>query len=392
MDTSLHDPADSGLDAPALDRLQAAIEAEIATGQHHGAAFLVARAGKIGALRGVGHTHLATDRTADVDDIFMLMSVSKAFVAAVVLQLIDHGLLSFDTRIADVIPEFGVRGKQRVTVRHLLNHTGGTYSGFMLPPPLDFARDLGNLSGSVAAVSQMPIANKPGERVVYNPWASYSLLGEVAKRADGRHDHFGGLAAERIFRPLGMNDTSYGLSPKEPRRVPIVMTDTSPGAASTATMESLNELMDEQVEHPPGGAFSTVTDVYRFAEALRGGGTPGSARLLSPAMVDYAYTNSTGDMPNGFWDFNKESRDIPEFPANFTLGGGYARGHGHHLTPLGLLASPRSFGAVGSGSTLWMVDPVRELVFVYFAAGLVEGLAHFQNIQKLCDLALATVV
>ncbi|MFF7982838.1 hypothetical protein ACFZDK_27590 [Streptomyces sp. NPDC007901] len=45
---------------------------------------------------------------------------------------------------------------------------------------------------------------------------------------------------------------------------------------------------------------------------------------------------------------------------------------------------------MGSGSTLWMVDPARELVFVYFAAGLVEGLSHFQNLQKLCDLALGS--
>jgi CubicO group peptidase (beta-lactamase class C family) len=97
-------------------------------------------------------------------------------------------------------------------------------------------------------------------------------------------------------------------------------------------------------------------------------------------------------MPNEFWDFNKEAADLPEFPANFSLGGGYVRGTGHHLTPFGQLASPSAFGAVGSGTTCWMVDPVRELTVVFLSSGLVEGLRHFQRLQRVNDLALAAVI
>ena len=110
---------------------------------------------------------------------------------------------------------------------------------------------------------------------------------------------------------------------------------------------------------PAGGVFSTAQDVFKFAEMLRLGGTANSARVISRALVDYALQNHTGDRPNTFWDFSKEARDIAEFPANFTLMGGYTRGRGHYLTPLGQLASPRAFGAVGAGSTLFMaISPI----------------------------------
>lgn len=69
--------------------------------------------------------------------------------------------------------------------------------------------------------------------------------------------------------------------------------------------------------------------------------------------------------------------------------GGYVRGTGHHLTPFGHTASPRAFGAVGGGSTMWMVDPERDLTVVFLSAGFLDGLDHFQRLQQLGDLALA---
>jgi CubicO group peptidase (beta-lactamase class C family) len=158
-------------------------------------------------------------------------------------------------------------------------------------------------------------------------------------------------------------------------------------------MESLNTLVDEGFELPAGMGFSTIADVFTFTETLRNRGRAprarGGTRLLSPAIVDYAYRNHTGDKTNEFWDFNKESRDIAEFPANFSYGGGYVRGEGDHLTPFGATASARTFGSVGSGSTMWMVDPERDLTFIFLSSGLLEGLNHFIRLHRLADLALA---
>ncbi|WP_382306834.1 serine hydrolase domain-containing protein [Herbiconiux sp. UC225_62] len=383
---------ETGMDPEALDRVVTSVESDIDSSLHHGAVVLVARRGQVVLRRGIGLSDLEAGRAAEPDDIFLLMSTAKSFTAALVLRLIDRAELSFDTRVSDIIPEFGVRGKERVTVRQLLTHTGGTWAGFVPPPPVPWGPLWGDMDAMTAAVSAQQIAHRPGAHVIYNPFASYNILGEIVRRLDSAKRSFRDIAKQELFDPLGMNDTSFGLRRDAPRRVPLRMAETTPGAAEVNVMESLNDLVDENFELPAGMAFGTADDLFTFAETIRNKGVSGGHRLLSQAMVSYAYQNHTGDMTNEFWDFNKEARGIAEFPANFSVGGGYVRGIGHFMTPLGQLASPSAFGSVGSGSTMWMVDPERELTFVFLSSGLLEGLHHFQRLQRVSDLVIASVV
>jgi len=378
------------LDEDALQRLSRRIASDVNAGRYLGASIVVARCGVIGYRDQIGE--VAPGRPASEDDIYLLMSLSKAFTAALVLRAIDHGRLRLDTRVADILPAFAARGKQLVTVRHLLTHTGGTYSGFPPPPPLTMAQDVGNLEKNVQILSGLPLAFTPGSQVVYNPFASYAFLGQVLVEIDERRRSFSEIAQDELFDPLGMTDTTYGLAINEPRRVPVAVAGTNAAVIDKAMFEILNTAFHEGSEHPAGGAFGTATDVFRFADALRRGGTGGEYRLLSQAICKYACQNHTGTMRNGFWDFDREARGIPEFPANVSLLGGYVRGSGHHLTPFGHTASPGTFGAVGGGSTLWMVDPDRDLTFVFLSAGFLEGLDHFARLQQVADLALAAVV
>ncbi|KAJ4180497.1 hypothetical protein NW767_014361 [Fusarium falciforme] len=122
---------------------------------------------------------------------------------------------------------------------------------------------------------------------------------------------------------------------------------------------------------------------------MRQYGNNGQYRLLSQSLFEYACKNHTGSLANDFWDFEKEANGIPDYPALFSLLGGYVRGEGHHLTGAGQTASPRAFFAVGGGSTMWMVDPDRDVTFIFLTCGFVEGLSHFKRLQKLSDLALA---
>ncbi|WP_160573705.1 serine hydrolase domain-containing protein [Actinomadura physcomitrii] len=383
------DPDAAGLDEQALGRLSGKVSEDVKSGRYRAASFLVARGGMVGYRDHIGE--VSPGRPARQDDIYLLMSLSKAFTAALVLRAVDEGRLGLDTRVADLVPGFGVRGKERVTVRHLLTHSGGTYSGFPPPPPLSMA-DAGDLGKNVQAVSGLPLAFTPGTQVVYNPWASYALLGQSLVNIDPRHRGFRQIAQDELFGPLGMDDTAFGLAVDEPRRVPVSVADTDGAVVQRAVFESLNTVMDDKAEHPAGGAFSTVDDVFRFAEALRRRGAGAGHRVMSQAMFDYAARNHTGDLRNGFWDFDCEARGIEPFPAKFTLLGGYVRGSGHHLTPFGHTASPRTFGAVGGGSTMWLVDPERDLTFVYCSAGFLEGLDHFVRLREVADLALAACV
>jgi CubicO group peptidase (beta-lactamase class C family) len=390
LDTGTRTAADAGLDASALERLNARIEKDIANGRYLGASILVARGGVVGHRASLGQ--VAPGRAAADYDVYLMMSLSKSFTAALVLRAIDHGRFTLDTLVAEILPEFGVRGKQRVTVRHLLTHSAGTYAGFAPPPPLTMADHVGDLAANVRIISAVPAANVPGERVVYNPFASYAVLGQLLVETDTRRRSFREIAREDLFEPLGMRDASFGLAVDAPRRVPVSVPQTEGAVTDNAVMEMLNRVFDENTEHPAGGAFATLEDVFRFAETMRRRGDSGGYRLLSQALFDYACRNHTGDLPNGFWDFDKQARDIPEFPANFSLLGGYVRGEGHYLNALGHTASPRAYGAVGGGSTLWLVDPERELTFVFLSAGFLEGLDHFKRLQQVSDLALAAAV
>lgn len=379
-----------GLDNAGIAALRRGIEADMAKGRHHGAVLLVARHGEILVHEALGTFDRGSDRPLKKTDRFLLASTTKSITAAAVLRLVDRGEVTLDTPVAEIIPEFAVRGKQRVTLYHLLNHTGGTWPYFGPPPPLTGA-DMANMAKMVAAVCAQQLAHRPGEVVVYNPWADFTLVGEIIQRISKRK--FRDFLNDEIFSPLGMSDSSVGLPVDHPDRVPIRVTDLNPGAVEANTLEALNLLGDgEEAIRPSGGIFSTAVHVFKFAEMLRLGGTGNGARILSQALTDYALQNHTGDRPNTFWDFSKESRNIPEFPANFTLVGGYTRGSGHYLTPLGQLATPRSFGGVGAGSTLFMVDPERELTLVFLTAGLMEGLGHFQRLQRISDLALAAAI
>ncbi|WP_030539156.1 serine hydrolase [Sphingobium sp. DC-2] len=387
-DIQIETAAAAGFREDALARFRDAILRDMANGLHHGATIVLARHGKVVLHEALGVADRDTRRPSRTSDRYWLASTSKAITAFAIMKAIDKGLLTLDTKVADVFPEFGIRGKKRVTIYHLLTHTAGTWPHFLPPPPLSWGRDVFDLQKMANAIAAQQLASRPGDLVVYNPFADFAILGEVLRRVEGRP--FREVLRQEVFEPLGLNTMTCGLAVGHPDRVPVRLADLNPGAASTEVMHSFDDV-DEQAEIPGGGIFSTAADVFRFAEMLRLGGTDGKTRVLSAAATSYALKNHTGGKPNVFWDFSKEDRDVAEFPANFCLMGGYVRGEGHHMSPLGNFASPDSFGAVGSGSTMFMVDPSRGLTFVILTAGLMEGLGHFQRLERLSDLAVAAL-
>jgi CubicO group peptidase (beta-lactamase class C family) len=387
------DPDLAGLDTAALERLEAALLRDISQGNAYGTSMIVARRGHIGYHATLGAIEPDGQRLTRPTDRYMLMSTTKSFTAVAVLQLIERGQLSFDTRVAEVIPEFAQRGKERIAVSHLLTHTAGIYTGFEGPHGMANTMEPGDMDAAIAALVPWPIAHRPGRRVVYTPWEGYGVLGEIVRRLDPQGRRYQDYLRDEIFVPLGMTQTSLGLQVGHPDRVPVnLMPDTRTGNAQPSALFDAMNLADESCQIPAGNGFSTATDVYRFADALRRGGANDAGRILSPALVSYAFRNHTGELVNEFWDFNREMADMGDFPANFTYGGGYARGCGDHLTPLGKTASPTAFCAVGSGSTCWMVDPERDLTVVFLTSGLMQGLSHFKRLERINDLALASAV
>jgi len=382
------DPAEIGFDPERLTRLTATMKNDVAQQKYDGAVVIVARNGEIALHESLGFAERASGRPSQTEDVFCLFSVTKTLTAATVLQCIDRGELALTTRVADIIPEFGCKGKQRVTVAQLLTHTGGMSAG--LPPlPIEM---LGNLEVMVAAICQMGPESLPGQEVSYSPITAHAILAEIVRRLDGGKRPFREILADEILRPLGMKDTALGL-PKNlaARRVPVVVRDRSEGLFPPEMLEAFNFLLKEDTEIPAGGAVSTTADIFRWAEALRCGGVLDGMRILSPAILELATTNHTGLRPNNLWNYARELRGWDEFPAFLGLSF-FLRGSGIFPTYFGTLASPGTFGGIGAGSALFWVDPERDLTFVCLTAGLLEESHSLERFQRLSDLVHAAVI
>jgi CubicO group peptidase (beta-lactamase class C family) len=385
---STRTPAELGVDSGRLLRMTAAIAADVAAERWDGAVVLVARRGAVALHEAIGFADRARGRRARRDDVFHAFSITKTFTAVAALARVERGELALTTPVADVIPEFGNRGKQRITVWHLLTHTSGMPTAIPpLPPEV-----MGDLAAFVAVLCQQGLDARPGTFVSYSALGAHALLAEIVRRLDGGERRFRDILADEILRPLGMQDTWLGArADLAPRRVPIAVRDRSPGLFPVEALEAFNDLLTPEAEVPGGGLLTTAADLARFAEALRRGGEVDGHRLLAPATVRLATTNQTGDQPNLLWSYAREMRGWPDFPAYIGLTF-WLRGHGVFPAPFGTLASPGTFGHLGAGSTMFWVDPERELIFVCLTAGLLEETRSFERFQRLSDLVLASVV
>ena len=378
-----------GFDPDHLLRIKQSVLDDTAKGLYDGAVFAVGRHGKLILLEAAGHTDLASGRQANTDDVFIIMSITKTLTAGAVFCFIEKDKMALTTKICEVIPEFGIKGKQRLTVAHLLTHTGGL--SVDMPPMLPLEQ-VGDLQAYVAAACNDPLKSHPGSRVSYSPLTAHAILAEMVRRLDGGDRPFRQILSDELFAPLKMKDTSLGVRKDlQSRRVPVIVRDKTPGLFDPLMMEGMNVLLTEGSEIPAGGAVSTAYDLFRWAEMLRCGGILDGVRVLSPGLLKLATTNHTGQMTNDVFDHAREIHGWDPFPAYLGLSF-FLRGEGLFPTPFGLTTSPGTFGGLGAGSTMFWVDPERDLTFVLLTAGLLEEGASFLRHQRLSDLVVSAVI
>ena len=382
------DARDLGFDPERLAYLEAVIAADIDQQRYDGAALIVGRAGATALVSVQGFAHRASARSLQPEDVLVTFSSGKQFTVAAVLHYVEKGLLQLHQPVAEVIPEFATNGKAKINLAHLLTHTSG------IPPfaPISNPADMSHLENYVAAICGTAPETLPGEAVKYSITTAHAIMAEMVRRVDGGTRPFRQIMAEEIFTPLGMLDTALGLPDRLRERVcPVVVADRSPGLLDPDMLEGMEQTMTPESEFPAGGYVTTIADFARFAEMLRNGGSLDGSRILSPAMIDAATRNRTGDMPNDIWNYCVEARDWPIFPANLGLGF-FLRGQGVFPTPFGSLASARAFGGVGAGSTCFQIDPQRDLFIAFLSTGLLEESRSTERHQRVADLVHAAIV
>jgi CubicO group peptidase (beta-lactamase class C family) len=380
-------PADVGMDDSKLVLLRKAIEKDIENGISDGSVVLVARGGRIVMHEAIGYSDKRNGRKAQTDDVLPVMSLTKQLTAATLFRFIDRGQVALTTRIAEIIPEFGQKGKERVTIREALSHQ----AGLPMQHPLEDWRD-GN-EAYVAKICQLPLERAPEGVANYHAGAAHAVLGEVMRRLDEKKRPLHQIMADELLQPTGMSDTALSLKGRADlvkRLAPITMRDDSPDALPPRDIEQIAEICAD-VEFLAGGAFSTAYDQFRFAEMLRLGGTLDGVRVLSPAIIKVATTIQTGNKLHGLFMRAAERDHTDAFPANIGLSI-YVRGEGIFVTNMGTLSSTATFAGSGFGGQLFCVDPERDITFVHLVCGYPQLYNARKRSQRLSDLVISSVI
>ena len=379
----------AGMDARQLELLPRAIEADIAAGLYHGCVLQVARGGELVVVLALGSERGDGVRPLERDSVFNIFSVTKAFTNLLVLQAVEQGRFSLVTPISDLIPEFRGHAREKILIWHLLSHQAGLPILFEVTPGWaidDFA------AVAKTTIAEVKPAEDPGLKVAYSPLVNHVLMAEAVLRTDPRRRRYRDIVQQDILDRLGMNDTAVGLRPdlKARKIVPDFRGNYPIGHKSSRTPGANGAFEDEQAEMPWVGVVSTVPDMLRFTELFRRRGTYDGERLLSPAMIDLATRNHTGEKINELYAIRNRAEGIVPAPAYFGLGFSL-RGDALVHSYFGTLASPRTFGNYGAGTSLFWVDPERDLSFTFLSAGVMEHNANTRRFQKLADIVFAAV-
>jgi len=194
--------------APPTEReLQRAADRLIATSDIPGVITLVEQDSKR-AVVASGDAEIGR-RKARSDDRFWVGSVTKSFVATVVMQLVAEHKLGLEDRVSTLLPG-RIREGRRIRVRNLLNHTSGIPDYMGLEPWRSAVarnpRVVISPRRLVSSAARLPLEFPPGSQASYSN-TNYLVLAELLQRVTGRS--LARLLRERIFEPLGLEATAY---------------------------------------------------------------------------------------------------------------------------------------------------------------------------------------
>lgn len=251
----------------------------------------------------------ATGRPVDGETLFTVFSCTKGVTATVIHQLAERGALEYDAPVASYWPEFGAHGKERITLRHVLSHTAGVPQ----MPPGGQPTDMCDWDRVCAAIADLTPLWEPGTATGYHGLTYGFILGEVARRVDGRA--IAQIVQDDIARPLGITSLYFGIPDAAEPRVARLENDRSVDETPTPPPESLFErampgLFSANVTFslpevrrasiPAAGGIMNARSLARHYAALVGDGADG-VRLLTPERVRIATTlqTETDDLVTG---------------------------------------------------------------------------------------------
>jgi CubicO group peptidase (beta-lactamase class C family) len=328
----LRPPKTVGMSAERLATVNRVVKRGLDAGGYPGAAVVIGRQGAAVFQQGFGH--LGWTKNSPVVDadhtVYDLASLTKVIgTATAAMILYDEGRLDLDAPVSRYLPAFAGGMKDAVTVRHLLTHRSGLPAG----------RELWRLANSPADAKRIvldtPLACRPGDCYIYSDLGA-DVMAWVIEAVTGQGiDVF---LKERVFAPLGMNDTFF--NPPDSVRDRVAPTEVTPPRGYPLK----GQVHDENAYALGGvaghaGLFSTAADLAIFAQMMLNGGEYGGTRIASDSAVALFTRRTAGTRALG-WDT--------------------AEGQGGSGEYLG----DHAYGHTGfTGTSIW-IDPDRKMFVV----------------------------
>ncbi len=400
------DAEEVGFDAGRLERIDRHFARYVEEGQLPGWLIVVTRRGKVAHLSSCGYADVEARRPVEVGTLWRIFSMTKPVTSVAAMMLFEEGAFDLTDPIARWLPEFDrpqvyVKGSalrpvtepaiEPIRLWHLLTHTSGLTYGFHHAHPVDaMYRAAGfewgtppglDLAGCVEQWAQLPLVFQPGSEWNYS--VSTDVLGRLVEVVSGQPlDEF---FRDRIFGPLGMNDTSFGIEDGDLAALYVPQPGTQK-AVRHGAFDAVGRGRPDCLSGG-GGLVATAADYHRFTQFLLRRGELEGVRLLSPRTVALMTSNH---LPG---DVDLEAYGRPLFAEMPFNGFGFGLGFSvlRDAVKAKTLSSPGEFAWGGAASTAFWVDPTEELTAMFFTQ-LMPSSTHpiRQHLRQLVYQALVT--
>ncbi len=383
------------MSAERLARIHPVMQAQVDSGTFAGVSVLIARHGQTAFAAQYGSRDKEAGKPMTADTIFRIYSMTKPIVSTALMLLAEEGRFRLLDPVAKYLPAFGtvkvqlpdgslVDPLRPMTIRDVLSHQSGlTYDflqDFAVADRYREAKLMHDATRTLEAVidelATLPLAFQPGSQWHYS--VGIDVAARLIEVISGQP--LGAFLQERLFGPLGMVDTAFGVPEAKLDRLSamyglpdLIGENQTFGAIFGAWLNGFNERIDVSGTYPTDtpdvfvrggvGLFSTIGDYGRFAQMLLNGGQLDGTRVMSRTTGQLMHSNhlapellpyALGGVPNPGWGFGLGSRVMLDPAAS----GGYG--------------SVGEFGWAGAAKTYFWVDPVEDLVGLLFTQHMVS--------------------
>ncbi len=385
MTTVEHDPAEVGVDAQRLARIDTHLARYVDDGRLAGWQVHVTRRGRTVHSSVHGQRDLESGLPVEQDTLWRIYSMTKPITAVVAMSLYEQGAFSLNDELSKHLPEFAdmrvlvggnaeqpktVPATEPIRVWHLLSHTAGLTYAFTRSSVLDTIYGLAgadplvdpavDLATMCSRWASLPLMFEPG--TAWNYSVATDVLGRLIEVLTGRT--LDEVFAERVLDPLGMSQTRWWVDDPDQQRLAALYVPT-PGTGKALRYDVLGAgaLSPPALLSGGGGLISTAADFARFTGMLVGRGELEGTRILGPRTLAYMTRNH---LPGGM---SLASVGRGMFAETAFDGIGFGLGFGVSADPVAakVVSTQGEFTWGGYASTAFWVDPAEELTAHFYA-------------------------